>query len=161
MNKTIAALAVLIIVAGGVYWYMTRPEGANEPVQTDTSSGMRAEENMIVIQEQRPGNTVTASQVHFAEPGFIVIHEDVDGAPGTIIGSSSLLPAGESSQIKITLTKSVADGAKLHAMLHSDTDNSGTFSASSDREVQSRLGGAIDGWFDVSSNASENPPLTI
>lgn len=126
------------------------------------SSAMRAEENMVVVMEQRPGNTIIASQVYLAAPGFVVIHEDENGAPGAIIGSSVLLQAGESSKISITLSRPTQDGEKLHAMLHSDTDANGTFSASTDAPVQSILGGPLGGWFEISSEASEElPEITI
>lgn len=129
-------------------------------IPSDTSA-MRAEENMIVVMEQRPGNTVTASQVYLAAPGFIAIHEDANGTAGAIIGSSALLQAGESSQIEIQLSRSVRDGEKLHAMLHNDTNANGIFNANTDLPVASRLGGSIQGWFEISSQAPENVPITI
>jgi hypothetical protein len=121
---------------------------------------MRAEENMVVVTEQRPGNIVTASTVFLAAPGFVVVHEDIDGAPGAIIGSSAFLAAGESNNIKVMLSRVTQDGDKLHAMLHADTDANGSFS-SADMPVQSRLGGPLEGWFEISSSASENIPVTI
>ncbi len=164
MNKTLGILVAIAVIGGGMYWYSKNSSVApvsNETVSTEPSSAMRAEENMIVIMEQRPGNTVTASQIHLAATGFVVIHEDTNGAPGAIIGSSSLLQAGDSSQVAITLSRSTKDGEKLHAMLHSDSDGNGTFSATADQPVQSRLGGPIEGWFDISTQASENTPITI
>ncbi len=126
------------------------------------SAAMRVEENMIVVFEQRPGSTVTASQVHMAAPGFVVIHEDNVGEPGTILGASALLQAGDSSNVRVTLSRAAREGEKLHAMLHVDANNNGKFDAASDTSVQSRLGGPISGWFDISSDASiETPIITI
>lgn len=182
-NTNTQAKIDINVVCDGALAYMTFPSGAEaeawiaackrgehpEAIEqwkqmngfpTD-SSAMRAEENMIVVMEQRPGNTITASQVYLAAPGFVVIHEDTNGAPGAIIGSSALLQAGESSDIKITLSRATKNGEKLHAMLHNDTDANGKFSATADKAVESRLGGPIEGWFEISSDASINPAITI
>jgi hypothetical protein len=161
MNKVIAVFAMVVIVGGGLYLLTKSTPTTNRPeVTSPDTSAMRVEENMVVVTEQLPGNTVTASQVHLASPGFLVIHEDTNGAPGAILGSSALLSASDSSQIKITLSRSVKDQEKLHAMLHNDTNGNGTFDAS-DQPVQSRLGGPIEGSFDVSSTASDAAPVSI
>ncbi len=163
-SKTIALVALVAVVAIGAYmWVGQNPA---EPVATEstetpvTATGMRAEENMVVVMEQKPGNSVHVSTVYLAEPGYVVIHADNDGAPGAVIGSSSLLKAGENTGITVTITQTTKDGDKLHAMLHSDTDSNGTFSGA-DQPVPSRLGGPISGWFEISSSAEENMPVSI
>lgn len=166
MNGKAVALVVLVIavIAGG-YFFINAGDNdsgniTNEGGGSNTVSGMRAEENMVVVTEQRPGNTVMASQIHLAAPGYVVIHEDVDGNPGAILGASMMLQAGASSNVKVSLSRPVRDGEKLHAMLHSDTDANGSFSAA-DQPVLSRLGGPLEGWFEITSDAEENVPVTI
>lgn len=122
---------------------------------------MRAEENMIVVMEQKPENSVVVSQVHLAAPGFVVIHEDNNDSPAAMVGSSALLQAGDTSQVTIKLSKAMLDGTKLHAMLHTDTNGDGKFDEGVDMPVQSKLGGPIEGWFEVTANASENAPISI
>jgi hypothetical protein len=162
MNKIIIGILVLIVVAVGAYVFLgaqgTVPESNNE---NTTVSGMRAEENAVVVMEQRPGTSVAASLVYLANPGFLVIHDDTDGEPGAILGVSSLLQAGESSQIVVPLSRATQDGERLHAMLHADVDANGSFDASTDTPVQSRLGGPLEGWFEVSSEASGSVPVSI
>lgn len=159
MNKNIGIVvaAAIALVAGGAYYYSTAGQSSTE---ADTVSGMRAENNMIVVNEQRPSTNITAAIVYLASPGFIVIHEDVNGQPGAIIGSSALLGSGESRNVAVELTRSTKDGEKLHAMLHADTDGSGAFT-SADLPVQSMLGGPIEGWFEISSSAGDNVPVSI
>ena len=162
MTKTIVGILVLIVIAVGVYIFLggqgTTPESNNE---NTTVSGMLAEDNAVVVMEQKPGTSITASLVHLAAPGFLVIHEDANGEPGAILGVSALLQVGGNANVRATLSRATRDGEKLHAMLHTDADASGSFDASTDAPVQSRLGGPIEGWFEVSSEASGNVPVSI
>ena len=163
MMKYLVALLVISALGAGIYIY-TAGSPASEAVMeedTNTVSGMLAEENAVVVMEQKPGNTVLGSMVYLAAPGFLVIHEDTNGQPGAILGASTLLQAGESSNITVSLSRATQDGERLHAMLHADTDGNGTFSAS-DVPVQSRLGGPLEGWFEITSSASLEPaPASI
>jgi hypothetical protein len=162
MQKGIIALVIVIVVGGGVYWFMNMEKPMDQAAApTDTSNAMRIEENMIIVNEQKPGNSVTIAQVHLAAPGFVVIHEDKDGAAGEILGSSTLLPSGDSGQIVVSLSKSLSDATKLHAMLHNDTNGDGKFDSSVDMPVPSQLGGPIDGLFEISAQASEQAPISI
>ena len=162
MNKGIIALAIVIVLGGGAYWFMNQSKSSTESaVNTDTSSAMRVENNSVIATDQPSGNTVTVSQVHLAAPGFVVIHDDNNGAPGAIIGFSGLLQAGDSNQVLVKLSKAVLDGTKLYAMLHNDTDGNGKFDAAVDMPVQSVQGGPIEGWFNISADASANPAVSI
>ncbi|MBI4094096.1 hypothetical protein HY417_03980 [Candidatus Kaiserbacteria bacterium] len=149
--------AALIAILGYLLFANTQTSVTTENTE-ETTSGMRAEENAVVVMEQKPGSNITASSVFLASPGFLVIHEDVGGAPGAILGASALLQAGESTSVDVVLNRATRDHERLHAMLHSDVDGSGSFAASTDTPVQSSLGGPISGWFEVSLSASENPP---
>ena len=164
MNKSLIIGAVLVIAGlAGYYLYSSTapvPENTNENSDT-TSAGMLAEENAVVVSEQKPSSTVTGSVVYLAAPGFLVIHEDADGAPGAILGASAVLQAGENTEVPVTLSRASRDGERLYAMLHSDVDGNGTFDAAVDLPVQSALGGPIHGWFEVSSSASTNVPVSI
>ncbi len=160
MNKTIWAIViVIIIIIIGVLFYTSNNDDANE--NPDTTSGLRAEDNMVLVTDQKPGTSVTVSQVLLVSPGFVVIHEDTNGTSGAVLGASSSLAAGESSQVVVNLSRTTVDGEKLHAMLHTDIDANGTFNPNIDTPVQSKLGGPLEGWFMISSEASESPAVTI
>lgn len=156
-TTTVFGITAVIIIAVLTYVLFINPQLPSTE-NTDTSSTMLAEENAVVVLEQRPGASATASIVYLLSPGFVVIHEDNNGAPGAILGASALLQAGESKSVEVTLSRAARDGERLHAMLHTDADANGTFSASVDTPVQSSLGGPISGWFEISSSASENLP---
>jgi hypothetical protein len=165
----------IIVVLGGLYFVVTNN---NEPVEditvnstnslerdtadsADTVNGMRVEENAVVVTEQVPARTVKVAQVYLAAPGYVVIHEDNDGEAGAILGSSSLLQAGENSNVVVTLSRSTEDGEKLWSMLHSEVNGNATFDSSVDVPVESNLGGPISGWFEINVDAEENIEVTI
>jgi len=161
MLKYVIAVLVLGALGFGVYAFTANDQTPSmaEEENTSTVSGMRAEENVVVVMEQQPGNTIVGSVV-LEVPGFLVIHEDNNG-PGAILGASTLLQAGESTNVQVALSRASRDGETLHAMLHIDADANGAFDAAVDTPVQSRLGGPLGGWFEISSEASLNVPVSI
>lgn len=168
MKTILIALLIIAVLGGGYYAYTSREEGEysesaaeTEDTGTNTVSGMRAEENAVIVAEQRPGSTVMVAQVYLAAPGYVVIHEDAQGSAGAILGSSALLKAGENRDIAVTLNRPSKDGEKLWAMLHAEKDGNTSFSAVSDTPVESRLGGPISGWFDISATASTDVEITL
>ncbi len=73
------------------------------------------------------GTTVTVSTITLPTDGFVVIHADNDGAPGPIIGWSDLLPAGDSSNIVVTLNTPLDADAKVFPMAHVDDNANGEY----------------------------------
>ncbi len=170
-TKVIIGLAAVVLITGGAYYFSTTKTGDSSgmnmtPEQraamhhssgnASNTSPMLAEPNAVVVTDQRPGKVVTGT-VYLAAPGYLVIHDE----SGTVLGSSALLPAGQSNNVKVVLSRASKNDEKLMAMLHSDTDGNGSFDASKDVPVQSKLGGAIQGSFQVSSRAGANTPVSI
>jgi len=165
-NILLIALVAVIILGGGAYYFTTQNGSDTETAdmndmdmdsQDTGSSAMRAEENMVVVMEQKPGNTIIASQIYLAQPGYLVIH-DTEGA---ILGASSLLPAGESNNVRVTLNVTTKDGEMYHAMLHNELNGNTQFNEAADVPVESRMGGPIMGMFMISADAPENTPVSI
>jgi len=120
------------------------------------SLGMWAEPNGIVVSDQRPGMTVTISAIIIENGGWIVIHKEAAGKPGTVIGEARLV-AGESSQIKVSLREATIEGMGYYAMLHTD-DGDGRFDIAKDAPVRSTmLDGTIMARFEASVEAGEPP----
>jgi hypothetical protein len=163
MKTTIVSIIIIALVVLGGYALVTSrgDRVATEGDMPGTSDLFRAEDNAIVVTEQRPGAMVTAAVVYLAAPGFVVIHEDEDGEAGTILGASPVLTAGESTGVEIVLARASVDGERLHAMLHSDIDGNGSFDSAVDLPVESKLGGPISGWFDISSDAATSTPVVL
>lgn len=75
------------------------------------------------------GDKVWVPSVLIDKPGFVVIHEVLDGAP--IVPASighAYVEAGTSENVEITTDYPLADGADYIAMLHYDTDEDGVYS---------------------------------
>ena len=162
--KVILLVLVALIIAGGYLWNtdpghdMSDTEDEEDATQL---AGMRAEENAIVVVEQKPNTSVVASIIHLSAPGYVVIHEDNNGKSGAIIGASTLLSAGESADITIMLSRDSRDGETLHAMLHEETGRNQTFSALEDTPVQSNFGGPISGWLVISADAPDTTFIVL
>lgn len=69
---------------------------------------------------------VTVAQVSADVAGFVVIHEDNNGAPGAVIGVEPV-EAGPSSDVSISLDRVAVDGETLYAMLHKDDPADGKY----------------------------------
>ncbi len=69
---------------------------------------------------------VSVPRVESPVDGFVIIHEDMAGAPGPILGLAPI-PAGVSTDVEVELDRPVADAETLHAMLHFDAGVAGTY----------------------------------
>ena len=64
-----------------------------------------------------------------------MVHEDVNEAPGGILGVSNLITSGETKDsLPITLSRSTLDGETIYVMLHFDNGD-GVFDATKDKPV--------------------------
>ncbi len=75
------------------------------------------------------GDMVTIPSVLIDEPGFVVIHEVLDGAP--VVPASighAYVEAGTTENLEIMTDYPLEDGADYIAMLHYDTDGDGEYS---------------------------------
>ena len=140
MNKKALFLLIAIaLIAGGATFYFRNGEKESSPVD-DNSSGLIIDSSAIYVAEQKPGNSVIVSMARFEKPGFVVIHEDNVGAPGKILGASSLLASGEAKNLPpIMLSRLTRDSEEIYAMLHFDNGD-GKFDAAYDKPVLDKVG---------------------
>lgn len=69
------------------------------------------------------------------KPGFVVIHEDANAAPGKIFGVSGLLTSGErKDSLEIPLLRPTVEEETVYAMLHID-DGDGMFDEIRDKPI--------------------------
>lgn len=80
----------------------------------------------VVVEDQPPGDRIVAAEVTVDADAFVVVHRDLDGAPGTVIGHASVGP-GTASGIEVVLDEPVVAGDVLWAMLHTDEGAVGTY----------------------------------
>lgn len=156
MNKTIIYGTIAVVLLAGLGWYVwvkqsTAPEGVTAPL--DTSAPLRVGENAVFISDQLPSNNVTVNMVMLKDPGFIAIHETANGNPGAIIGTSTMLPAGESKSVIIHLTRISKNGEELFAMLHADNGDR-VWTPSNDTPIKDAQGNIIMMKFKILNDAS-------
>ncbi|MES2966502.1 MAG: hypothetical protein V4668_01790 [Patescibacteria group bacterium] len=175
--RYIVFILIALIVIGGLYYFMSNREnpltsgvempdifgGESSTTATsgDTTSGLQVEDNAVFAMEQRPGARVQVNKVDLKMPGYVVIHADANGKPGDILGTSSLLAAGENDDVFVTLSRDASDGEKLWAMLHSESNGDDTFDPAVDTPIEGSNGEPIAGWFTINAAAEESAGITL
>ena len=80
----------------------------------------------VVVSDQKITNgVVTIAQILSDGPGWIVIHADNKGQPGTVVGHAAV-PDGLSTNVSVTIDVAKATPT-LYAMLHVDKGTVGTY----------------------------------
>jgi len=106
---------------------------------TETTEEMTDDEMMegasVSGESQVSTGTSVLASAELSEPGFIVVHSDVDGAPGPVIGHSELLPAGESTDVVIELDEFLLESTTVWPMAHVDANDNGEYDFAPPDEV--------------------------
>ncbi len=106
------------------------------------------------------GSSIVVASVSLPASGFIAVHADADGSPGAIIGHSELLPAGESTNVVVTLDEPLTASATLWPMVHIDIDGDGVYTFQPPDNAIDIPGVTADGAVAVVSGAVTVPPAT-
>jgi hypothetical protein len=77
--------------------------------------------------QESDGTTIVVASVTLPAPGFIAIHGDDAGSPGPVVGHSDLLPAGESTDVTVTLDEPLTESGTLWPMVHIDVNENGEY----------------------------------
>lgn len=166
-QKVIATIVALIVIVGGLYWYVSNNKAMAPEVNSNTAENTSSSDkpltgdvpgdapdtnptvpttDTIAVSTQIPGSSVTIDNVFLSKPGFVVIHEaTANGKPGEIIGSSGLLGVGAKQDLEINAT--IKPGAKYYAMVHMDNGDK-KFTAALDLPV-TKDGGPVMTMFSV------------
>ena len=165
-SKTVLGLIILLIIFAGGYLLLNQNYGppsskTTESFPSPTSSlkkPLQEEENLseasISVKDQQAENSIIISQALLPQPGYIVIHEDKDGKPGPVIGTSELLQ-DNIEQLEINLTRPANPGEVLYAMLHKD-DGDGQYEfPGDDTPLKDNAGNVVVSKFAI---LSENTP---
>jgi len=119
---------------------------------TAGTSGMLAESDAIVVNDQGPGTEVSIAKTIFEKGGWVVIHED-DGAgkPGKILGAQ-LFDPGSWDNGKVELLRGTIEGGRYFAMLHSDNGDR-AFDPKLDTPIIGKTGAPIMMEFEATMSA--------
>lgn len=140
---------VIVVLVIGAMLQLSIDSSSSKVVPAGSSSEIRSSSNMTDRQKNaenmaaKGGNTVylenqTAGQstvkigfAMFADSGFVVIHEDNNGTPGKIIGSSALIRK-RADQIMIQISPPLKKDQVYYAALHRDNGDA-TFKETDNR----------------------------
>ena len=129
-KNTMMIVGAIIIIAIIAFVFISQNNKTQQSTQVAASPAAEEvmEEKMekdssIEAIAQPADSSVTVDSASFVAPGYIVIHEQVDGAPGPVIGSSALYEAGSFQDVSVALDRESVSGETLYAMLHDDDGN--------------------------------------
>ena len=133
------------------------PQG--ETLQASTSSSTKQSvandtKSALYIGKKEPGNSVSVDVAVLEEGGFIVIYENTAEPTGEVLGVSTYLPAGEYTNVPITLSRQVQDGESFDAMLHKDNGDH-VFNIATDEPLRGENGNSVHAQVVIQSIASE------
>lgn len=139
-------IIVLIVILGLIIWSGNDGTEVSEPADNDNTgevSGIVGENELEIVDQVVGTRTVTAASVFLENPGYIAIHGSLaDGTPGAVLGSSELLPAGQSRNVSIPLSSGLVADRDYIAMLHIDNGD-GTFNAAADLAARDSGGNEV------------------
>lgn len=98
-------------------------DGGDNDATPSANNTVSADDQVL---DAAASNEVTIASVHLENDGFVVIHEDDNGAPGAVIGHHQA-QAGDNADIVVTLDRNVENGETLYAMLHDDSNSNDTY----------------------------------
>lgn len=153
-NLIIAALIGFVIGVGGTALYNNRsttPASQNDSELIDgttnststvsttggnTSTGVsvtgatvsidpNAPNTTFIVPNQRFGDKVVIEKAKISKPTWIAITDDVNGAPGRILGARLMKPTD--STIEVFLQRPTVLGSVYRAVQYDDTNNNGGF----------------------------------
>lgn len=105
---------------------------ADDTDDTDTDDTDQASEDQVsgaisVSDQTGDGTNVVVDSVTITgATGFVVIHADADGAPGAVLGHTSV-PEGTSADVSVPLDQELTADATVWPMLHVDAGEVGTY----------------------------------
>jgi hypothetical protein len=133
-------------------------DSPTDQLQPETTSGLITKDNDIVVNTQPPGSEVIISMIILASPGFVAIHPV--GSSDAIIGTTSLMQAGQNQDVPVPLTTPTVSGSDYIATLYFD-DGNAAFALPEDTSVTGEDGTPISMQFTVSATASAAPAAGV
>ncbi len=112
-----------------------------ESLTSTTTTSVIEGDNGVIVQDQSAGNKVDVAQVVLKTPGWVAIHDDVNGQPGRILGAK-LFDSGKLNG-NVELLRNTENGKSYFAVLHTDDGNYKSFNAQTDTILKNAQGEMI------------------
>lgn len=104
-------------------------------------TGISMAKNSVSVEDQEPGNSVMVQSLTLGTDGWVVIHDDMSGKPGHILGARRL-NAGTYAGQSVELLKETEEGQVYYVMLHAD-DGDKKFDYRVDLPVKNETGNPV------------------
>lgn len=102
-----------------------------------------AGKTVIFLSGQTAGSgAINITLAALAQSGYVIIHKEENGQPGTIIGASALLTAGSHENVEIAPNFPLVAGEAYYAMIHFD-DSDGFYLVDNDLPARDSQGNPI------------------
>lgn len=150
----IIGIIVVVVIGIFVWRYFSSKTAPNEQVVEEQNGQVVGMKDSIFVANQKPGRFVNVGRAVLSKKGYVTIHQEEGGAPGAIIGFSSLLNPVESKNFSVTLNRKSVVGENFYAMIHWDNSN-GTFNPAEDMAAKDKDGNIVMAKFMISASASE------
>jgi predicted lipoprotein with Yx(FWY)xxD motif len=128
MGNSIFRLFVLFLLAAltACSAPLASPGQVNQPTQTTQSASVAGETPSVTVNDQQyDGTSVIVADVFSQGPGWMVIHNQVNGNIGDPIGETPVQP-GDNKNVVVKIDPSMAT-AVMYAMLHVDAGTVGKY----------------------------------
>lgn len=157
-NKTIWVVIGLLVLGVGGYFllrggYKTPQTTTGQSQSTGAVTSTPVSEDSVSVNDQQPGESITVASVEFVDSGYVVIHEDKGGTPGSVIGNSDLLSG--KGNVVISLSRQSVDGEVLYAMLHKDDGDEVYEFPGDDTPLKDESGKVVLSKFNISEKVVE------
>lgn len=106
----LVAIAVVLIV---VFTGKDKKDGEMETLVM--------EENAVLVMDQQPGEETVVSYAKLSKPGYVVVYSTDESGNKAVLGSSTLLSAGEHKNVKVMHSgNSSKKGSRVSAIIVAD-----------------------------------------
>ena len=155
--RKIFLVLLLFLILGGLFYYKNF---ASKNISTGVLQPLSADQQVIYVSDQRPGQSVNISFASLNKSSYIVIRSNNNGELGSVLGNSKILPAGEARKVTVGLIRPSLNGEILFAVIYEDSGD-GVFSPGVDVPAKDENGNIIFMMFNVDQGASGVPEIKI
>jgi len=135
-------LIIAIVAFAGYFFFMRDSNTADLENDLGATAGLVGANDTISVSDQSSGDSIVVDSAWLGQGGYIAVHADADGAPGSVIGVSDLLVAGNNTGVSVALDRASQSGEALYAVVHVDNGD-GIFNASEDAPTMNANGALV------------------
>jgi hypothetical protein len=145
----------LLVGLGGYWLWANRTPATSGPQVLDNEMATTTEDmqntSVLSVSDQAAGSVVVIDSLTLKAPGWVAIHDDVNGMPGKILGAR-LFDKG-TTKGEIELLRKTVPGTSYIVMVHG-SDGDTTFSSKTDKPLTDDKGEMVTVTFKTTGGAA-------